>query len=349
MVGSSVSSTEVSLSSSVSLLSSLVDGSSSFEVSGEVSSSSFGDGAGGAVVVSGSSGSEPGLGLRNPGLGGLFLDTRFGRGLEPPLVGLEPPLVVLERGGDLVVVLVVLEELVCDLDRLDWNLLGEAEVKRDLDAEVVVLDAVVDSEALDSVVCELPVVRGLLLPIGGRGLILLLPWNDRLGGGEEVVVLVVLLVVLEVDLLPDWRFLFGEKEDDDEEELGLNLLRPPPSEGRPPLRGFSVVVVASSVVVGGSVVVVVEVVVCSSSMAAAAAAAFSSTDDFRSDALLSRTLFRSSSSDSSVLKSGFTAGGVAGTSVVSVSGVSTSGFRVVGTSVTTKFGRTGNRGTSLLP
>lgn len=103
VVGSSVSSTEVSLSSSVSLLSSLVEGSSSLAVSGEISSSVDGTGV---VVVSGSSGSLPGLGLGNPGRTGLFLEMRFGRGR---VAGLEPEEEI-GLDGDLVVVLVLVDE-----------------------------------------------------------------------------------------------------------------------------------------------------------------------------------------------------------------------------------------------
>lgn len=190
VVGSSVSSSEVSSSSSVSLLSSFVDGSSSLTVSGDVSSSV---GAGGGVVVSGTSGSLPGLDLGNPGRGGLFLVIRFGRGR---LVGRERES---DEDGALVVVEVVeLVEEDCDLDLLDWNLLGEAEVNRDLE---VVVEAVVDSGALLSSVASGVLRdpgRGRLLPTAGRGRIRL-PWKDLLVGA--VVVVVVVLEVDEVDLL----------------------------------------------------------------------------------------------------------------------------------------------------
>ena len=112
VVGSSVSSTEVSLSSSVSLLSSLVEGSSSLAVSGEISSSV---GGAGVVVVSGSSGSLPGLGLGKPGRMGLFLEIRLGRGRVLGLEREESP----EDGVLVVVVVLVVDDVVCDLERLD--------------------------------------------------------------------------------------------------------------------------------------------------------------------------------------------------------------------------------------
>lgn len=187
--------------------------------------------------------------------------------------------------------------------------------------ELVVVDSVVDRlggrSSLSLVV--------LVLDEGCRDLTLLLPWKDRLVGATVVVVLV---DEVEVELL-DGGFLplLGEVAEDG---FGLNLRRLPPMEGRL-LVGLSVVVVvSSSVVVGGSVVVVVVVSSTSCDLAS-----------FRS-VVLSKTLLTASSSSTSGEDI------VVGVSDVN-RGVGPSVVVVVETSETTKFGRTGNLGTSLLP
>lgn len=185
---------------------------------------------------------------------------------------------------------------------------------------LVVVDSVVDRlggrSSLSLVV--------LVLDEGCRDLTLLLPWKDRLVGAAVVVVLV---DEVEVELL-DGGFL-PLLDDVAEDGFGLNLRRLPPMEGRL-LVGLSVVVVSSSVVVGGSVVVVVVASSTSCDLAS-----------FRSVAL-SKTLLTASSSSTSGEDI------VVGVSEVII-GVEPSVVVVVETSETTKFGRTGNLGTSLLP
>lgn len=188
VVGSSVSASGVSVSGlSLSSLSSATvssSGSGELDVFSSVTSTS-------GVVVSTGSGSSsfPGRGLRKPGLG-LFLVTRFGRGL----------LVVLSLDAAVVEVVDDLEaEFLPPAKRRGAGVLRDFEAVVEVDSAALPLLAAVSSSGLLLVLLESD-ARGLVPPTAGRDLSLLVepPRNDL--GVDVVVVVVVLEDVVEVEV-----------------------------------------------------------------------------------------------------------------------------------------------------
>lgn len=123
MVGTSGSVSAVSSSSESSSVSSSSAREDSFTEDGGDGSSGVGV-SGVAVVVSGSSGSLPGLGRKKLGLDRPLFGMRLGLGLGAPAEGLE------DLGGSVVVVVVVVERVDLwdgtggwDLVLVGWNLL----------------------------------------------------------------------------------------------------------------------------------------------------------------------------------------------------------------------------------